>query len=149
MNSKDFKYLFAETAQRNGFKRAFGGLFKESEECIVILDLQKSNYGDYYQLMIKIYVQGMFGNKYSMSKDLVKRHGGNIFRGEPPEFKDLFNFDISMDDNNRKQRTEELFREFIMPFVDVALFRQGLEDLETQGKIYLLPAVKQELDMFE
>lgn len=145
MNSKEFKNLFGKIAQINGFERAFGGIFRESEECIVVLDLQKSNYGNYYQLMIKIYVQGMFGNKYSISKDLVKRGGGDIFRGESPQFKDLFNLDIPMDDQTREQRAEEFFKEFIMPFMDKALFRQGLRDLGARGEVYLLPAVKQEL----
>jgi hypothetical protein len=68
MNSKEFKNLFGKVAESNGFERAFGGWLKESEDCIVVLDLQKSKYGDRYQLMIKIFVQGMFGNKYSKSK---------------------------------------------------------------------------------
>ncbi|HTK20334.1 MAG TPA: DUF4304 domain-containing protein [Mucilaginibacter sp.] len=149
MDNKEFKNLFGRIAQINGFERAFGGVFRESAECIIVLDLQKSNYGNYYQLMIKIYVQGMFGNKYSISKDLVKRSGGNIFRGESPQFKDIFNLDILMDDHKRKQRMEELFEEFILPFIDKALFRQGLRDLGARGEVYLLPAVKQELDMLD
>jgi hypothetical protein len=145
MDSKEFKNMFGETAKANGFDQAFGGWFKESEECIVVLDLQKSNFGDYYQLMIKIYVQGMFGNKYSKSKGLVKKEGGDVFRGEPPQYKDVFDFDTSIDNNKRKQRLEELFREFMKPFTDKALSRQGLKELDDQEKIFLLPAVKKQL----
>ena len=35
--------------------------------------------------------------------------------------------------------------EFINPFTDKALSRKGLIELETQKKIFLLPAVKEEL----
>jgi hypothetical protein len=145
MNSKEFKKLFGEVAKANEFESAFGGWFKEGEECIAVLDLQKSNFGDYYQLMIKIYVQGMFGNKYSKSKDLVKKEGGDVFRGEPPHYKDVFDFDEPMDDEKRKERLAKLFSEFIVPFTDKALSRQGLKELAAKEEVFLLPAVKAEL----
>ena len=68
MDSKEFKKIFGEVAKSYGFERAFGGWFKDSAESIVVLDLQKSNFGDYYEMNVKIYVQGMFGNSYSKSK---------------------------------------------------------------------------------
>lgn len=145
MDSKGFKNVFDEVAKRNGFEKAFGGWFKEASECIGVLDLQKSNFGDYYELNIKIYVQGMFGNNYTINKDLVKKNTGNIFTRQPNEYKDVLDFDVSLDDNIRKQRLEGLFREFIVPITDRALSRQGLKELATQGKIVLLPAVKQQL----
>ncbi len=145
MKSKEFKKVFGDVAKSNGFERSFGGWFKEAEECIVVLDLQKSNFGDYYQLMIKVYVQGMFGNKYSKSKDLVKKEGGDVFRGEPPHYKDVFDFDQPTDDEKRKERLTKLFIEFIIPFTEKALSRQGLKDLAAIGEVFLLPAVKAQL----
>ena len=79
MDSKEFKNLFDTVAKANDFERAFGGWFKESSESIIVLDLQKSNFGDYYELNIKIFVQGIFGNKYTKSRDLVRKHTGDIF----------------------------------------------------------------------
>ncbi|WP_371414658.1 DUF4304 domain-containing protein [Flavobacterium sp. 140616W15] len=43
-DSKEFKDLFDSKA--NGFSKAFGGWYKQSTECISILELQKSNFGD-------------------------------------------------------------------------------------------------------
>lgn len=145
MDSKEFKNIFDQTAQRNGFEKAFGGWFNESPECIVVLDLQKSNYGDYYELNIKIFVQGMFGNNYTKSKDLVKKHTGDIFTRQPNNYKDVLDFDTSMDDVKRKERLESLFSEFIIPFTNKALTRAGIKELAEQEKIFLLPAVKEEL----
>ena len=73
MNSKEFKKLFGEVAKSRGFENAFGGWFIDSPESIVVLDLQKSNYEDYYEMNLKIYIQGMFGNFYSRNKDLIKK----------------------------------------------------------------------------
>ena len=145
MDSKEFKKIFDDIANKNGFEKAFGGWFRESDECINVLDLQKSNFGDYYELNIKIFVQSMFGNTYVKGKDLVKKYTGDIFTRQPDSYKDVFDFDNVMDDSNRKHRLEELFSEFIKPFTDKALSRKGLIELETQEKIFLLPVVKEEL----
>ena len=146
MDSKEFKGTFDEVAKRNNFEKAFGGWFIESSECIAVLDLQKSNFGDYYEMNIKIFVQGMFGNNYIKSKDLVKKHTGDIFTRQPNNYKDVFDFDTSMDDDKRTRKLEELFSEFIKPLIDKALSRQGLKELEAQEKIFLLPAVKAGLE---
>jgi len=145
MDSKEFKNLFDEVAKANSFEKAFGGWFRESYECIAVLDLQKSNFGDYYELNVKIFVQGMFGNNYVKGKDLVKKHTGDIFTRQPNNYKDVLDFDTSMDDVKRKEKVENLFSEFIVPFTNKALSRLGLKELAKQEKIFLLPAVKEEL----
>jgi hypothetical protein len=145
MDSKEFKKVFGEVAKSNGFESAFGGWFKESAESIIVLDLQKSNYGDYYEMNIKIYVQGMFGNSYTRNKDLVKKDTGDIFRRQPPEYKDVLDFDTPLDDEKRKERLAKLFSEFIAPFTNRALSKLGIKELAETGEITLLPAVKKEL----
>jgi hypothetical protein len=145
MNSKEFKTLFHEVAKINHFEKAFGGWFRESLECIIVLDLQKSNFGDYYDLNIKIYIQGTFGNAYVKGKDLVKKDVGNVFRRQPKNYSEVFNFDTAMDDAYRKKRLEDLFSEFIEPFVNKALSKSGIKELAEKQEIYLLPAVKKEL----
>ena len=139
MESKEFKKVFEKVAKANNFEKAFGGWFKESTECIVVLCLQKSNFGDYYELNIKIFIQGMFGNKYTRSKDLVKKNVGDVFTRQPSDYSNVLDFDISI------EKLESLFREFIVPFTDLALSRLGLRELAKEGKIFLLPAVKEGL----
>jgi hypothetical protein len=145
MDSKEFKKMFGEVAKSNRFESAFGGWFRDSAESIVVLDLQKSNFSDYYEMNIKIFIQGMFGNNYTRSKNLVKRDIGNIFRRQPPEYKSVFDFDEPMDDEMRKEKLEELFSEFIVPFSDKGLSKSGIRELADKGEITLLPAVKEEL----
>lgn len=145
MDSKEFKVAFSSVAKKNGFEKAFGGWFKESVECIVVLDLQKSNFGDYYELNIKIYVQEIFGTRYHINKNIVKKDTGDIFTRQPNEFRDILDFETPMDDEKRKKKLEMLFIEFIVPLTSKALSRAGIKELEVQGKIFLLPAVKEEL----
>ena len=145
MESKEFKKVFEKVAKANNFEKAFGGWFKESTECIVVLCLQKSNFGDYYELNIKIFIQGMSGNKYTRSKDLVKKNVGDVFTRQPSDYSNVLDFDISMDEGKRIEKLESLFRGFIVPFTDMALSRLGLRELAKEGKIFLLPAVKEGL----
>ena len=82
MESNEFKKIVNELAKKGGFTSAFGGWFKESSESIVVLNLEKSNFGNLYYLYIKSFIQNAFGKNYSKSKELVKKYPGTIFRGE-------------------------------------------------------------------
>jgi hypothetical protein len=145
MNSKEFKKVFGEVAKSNGFKSAYGGWFKESAECIAVLELLKSNFGDYYQLLIKISLQGAFGRKYIPNKDLIKSSIGHITINETPEYKAILDFDEPMDDKVRNEGLEKLFQNHIVPFTDKTLLRSGIKELADKNEIILLPAVKDEL----
>jgi len=146
MENKNFKKLFSNIARASGFEEAFSGWFKESNECIVSLGLQKSNYGNYYYLNIKIYVNGVFDRNYMKSKELVNKEIGNIFRRQPKEYEIVLNLETQMEDDERKQRLESLFSKFLVPFTNKALTRLGIKELAQNNEIALLPAVKKELN---
>lgn len=145
MDSKEFKTVFGEVAKAHDFKKAFSGWYKESPECIAVLELQKSNFGDYYQLNIKIFIQGVFDRTYLPSKDLIKSSMGHVNSSETKDYKNVFDFDEPMDDSIRKERLEELFQNHIVPFTDKTLSKSGIRELADKGEIFLLPAVKEEL----
>src|SRR5690554_4759127 len=143
MDSREFKNIFDEIAKTNGFSKAFGGWYKESSECIAVLELQKSSFGNNYYLNIKIFIQGAFDRIYMPTKDLIKSSIGHITN--QIRDKDILDFDKPMSDTMRKQELENLFMEYIKPFTDKALSKKGVKELEAQEKIFLLPAVKAEL----
>jgi hypothetical protein len=145
MNSKEYKSVFGNIAKAHGFERAYGVWFKESPECIIVLELQKSNHGDYYKLNIKIYVQGMFGNKYKINKELIKKDIGDILSGEPVSYRKVLDFDEPMEDLKRQAKTEELFNAYIVPKTDKAITVKGIKELFLAKELFLTPAVKAEL----
>ena len=149
MENKQFKKTFGEVAKNHGFESAFGGWFKESAECIVALELMKSNFGNYYQLNVKIFIQGIFGRKYTKNKDLIKREVGNISRGEPKEYEIFFDLDRPMEDTNRQKGIETLFHDFLVPFAQSVASRDGVKELERIGKIHIPLAVKEELGLIK
>jgi hypothetical protein len=146
MNTIEFKKLFGNFAQINGFEFAFKGWFKQSKECIMVLDLQKSSYGSNYYLNIKIYVQGTFGQNYHKSAELLK-NVGDFFRRQPKEYEEIFNLENNIDDVSRKVKLESFFTSFLNPFTEKGLTKQGIKELIQQGELALLPAVKSELGL--
>jgi hypothetical protein len=147
MEYKEFKKIFNEAALKNGFLPAFGCWHKSSPECLAILELVKSNFGNYYQLLIKIYIQGVFGRTYSPDKDLMKRSMGHITADETQDYKSLLDFDEPMDDEVRFELLQKLFKFHIVPFTNQTLTRAGIKELSDKGIILLLPAVKSELKL--
>ncbi len=133
-------------AKSNDFESAFSGWFKESNECVVVLDLQKSNYGNYYELNIKTFIQGMFGRHYTKCKDLVKNDTGHFFGRQPKEYNCVLDLDSQIDDDLRRAKLDSLFKDFIVPTTNKTLTRAGLGELAKSG-VFLLPAVKKELGL--
>lgn len=148
MESKEFKNMFNEVAKKNDFAPAFGGWYKESNECIAALYLQKSNYGNYYELNIKIFIQGVFGKHYQKSKEL-KNATSAILGRQPVEYRDVFDLDALMEDIIRKGRLEKLFDDFIVPFVNTMLTRKGIINYVQNDKDFLTPALNEELGIYE
>ncbi len=143
MECKELKKLFGVIVNQNGFDLQYGGWFKESDECIIVLDLQKSSYGNYFDLNIKTYIHGVFGIHYTKSKKMVS-DTGDIFTRQPKEYSDALNLDNSMDLKTRKNRLEDLFRKFIVPETNNNLTRAGIIELARKGE-FILPAIKKEL----
>lgn len=145
MNNKEFKNIFDEVAKTHDFKKAFSGWYKESQECIAILELQKSSYKDSYYLNIKIFIQGVFERVYLPNKDLIKSPIGHIT--DQIRDKEILDFTNSMNDDERKEHLIDLFEKYIVPFTNKTLSKSSIKELEKNGQIILLPAIKQQLSV--
>ena len=146
METTRFKELFSEIAIANGFKAAYGGWFRESPECLVILGLQNSNFGNYFELNVKVFIQGLFGRRYVRSKNLMKKDTGDVFLRPSERYTRVLDLGQPMSSVQRHALLDALFREFLNPTAADALSREGLILLDSRGAIYLLPAVRQELN---
>jgi hypothetical protein len=145
METKDFRKIFKNLAKKNGFESAFNGWFKQSEECIFTMELIRSNFGRYYMVDLKIYVQGTFGNRYVKDKSLL-RDVGDFFSRTPKQFDAALDLEQQMEDVERTQSLESLFQDFVVPFSEKALTMRGIEELVQNEELSLLPAVKEELE---
>ncbi|WP_353151445.1 DUF4304 domain-containing protein [Chryseobacterium sp.] len=146
MESKKFKTVFGEIAKENGFLKTNGGWYKETSECLSILELQKSKFGNYFQLNIKIFIQGVFDRTYKPDKDLIQQSLGHVNGSETENYKEVLNFDNTIEDEVRILKLNELFKNHIVPFTTKTSTRLGIQELESTGKVFILPLVKVELE---
>jgi hypothetical protein len=54
LDAQQFNELFSEVAVARDFVWDYGGWFWESRECVIVLDLQESNFGNYHEPNITI-----------------------------------------------------------------------------------------------
>lgn len=144
MEGKDFKVLFDKAATNKGFKKAFGFWYKEAKDCMIVLDLQKSNYGKYFDLNFKVFIQGVFNTKYEPSKKNFA-DTGDIFIRQPAKFNDILNLELQIENETRINHIECLFDEFVIPYSLKCSSLGGIIEMANQESLYLLPAIREEI----
>lgn len=149
MENKIFRKTLNTIAKNNGFESVYNGWFRESQECIVSLYLQKSGYSNLYYLNIRIFVQGFYDKTYIKSKDLDYKEGGGIFRRQPIEYDNAFDLENLCSDEKRIEDLQRLFKEFLVPYTDKALSKNGILELYKRQEIFLLPTEKAILGIIE
>ena len=148
MNLKVLKRTFAEITKSIGLETKFGGFVKETEEVVIVLSFQKSNYSTQVYLNIKLYVQGIFGKKYQLSRKLVCGDVGDVFRRAPKDYDEIFNLNTDLSDNARIEYLKKFIDEFLSGFVQQVSTVKGIMSLAEKGELFLLPAVKEALKNF-
>lgn len=146
MDNKEFKKSFCTIAKQYGFKTAFGCCYKESSECLFVMELQKSNYSNLYYLNLKTYVQGVFSKGYVVHKDYLKKYMGNVFNRLTPQYSSIFDMESEMSDEARLEKLNACFNEFIIPYSEKNLSVSGIRELSKSNDLKLTSTVKDELD---
>lgn len=148
MEKKEFKKLFDALAKSKGFSAENGYWCLETSECIFVIDLQKSNFGNHYFVNIKVFIQGAFGRHYVKSKQL-KNDMGDIIRRPPAIYDIYFDLDSNLNLEQRKIGILEFFEDFLFDFSRKALSRKGVLELENENQIVIPPGVKKQLISIE
>ena len=146
MNLKVLKRTFAEITKSIGLETKFGGFVKETEEVIIVLSFQKSNYSSQVYLNIKLYIQGVFGKNYQLSREMVVNDVGDVFRRAPKDYDEIFNLNTDLPDNERIEYLKKFIDEFLSGFIQQTSTVKGIMLLAEQGELFLFPAVKSELE---
>ena len=146
MNLKVLKRTFAEITKSIGLETKFGGFVKETEEVIIVLLFQKSNYSSQVYLNIKLYIQGVFGKNYQLSREMVVNDVGDVFRRAPKDYDQIFDLGSDFPDDERIEYLKKFIDEFLSGFIQQTSTVKGIMLLAEQGELFLFPAVKSELE---
>lgn len=146
MNLKVLKRTFAEITKSIGLETKFGGFVKETEKVIIVLSFQKSNYSSQVYLNIKLYIQGVFGKNYQLSREMVVNDVGDVFRRAPKDYDQIFDWGSDLPDNERIEYLKKFIDEFLSGFIQQVSTVKGIMSLAEKGELFLFPAVKSELE---
>lgn len=145
MEALKFKSIFGNVAKTHGFSTAYGGWHQETQSALVVLDIQKSNFGNYFELNVKIFLNTRVPTSPSELKKLVKSLSGDIFRRQPEEYRVAFDLDAPVTNFDREELINMLFTNFVDRIVLASSNPADLLRLRDEGVIYLLPMVEARL----
>ena len=145
MESKEFKALFGDIAKTHGFKPAHGGWYKELPIALLVLSLQKSNFGNYFELNIKLFFSQAQLDDQAVLKKQIKSLPGDIFRRQPAEDLNAFDLDSEIGVEKRRELLGKLFAGLIGRIASAAGSPTGILRLRDEGVIFLLPMIEARL----
>lgn len=142
MENRDFKSLFGSVAKAHGFAAANGVWYRETAVALLVLHLQKSNYGNYFDLNIKLFLGCTRSTSPVAFKSLVKSHSGDVFRRQPPAYRDVFDLDTEVSAVDRSESLDRMFTELVDRIAAACSTSEGLLRLRDEGVLFLLPGVE-------
>ncbi len=142
MEAKKFKTMFGGIAAHHGFYTGGGGWHRELLMGLFVLDLQKSNFGQYFELNLKLFLQKKAPREAASLKKLTKSMSGDIFRRQPEQYRAAFDLESGISVVEREKLLARLFDEIIEQIAAGASSPSGLLGLRDQGVIFLMPNVE-------
>ncbi len=145
MKAGEFKVLLGDVAKAHGFTSAHGGWYREAPAALLVLNLQKSNFGNYFELNLKLFLGAGLPSSSAELKKLVKNLSGDIFRRQPEEYRNAFDLDAALTDSDRRSLIDRMFGELVDRIVSASTDPAGILRLRDEGVIYLLPMAEARL----
>jgi hypothetical protein len=145
MEAKELKSLLGTIARAHGFSAAHGGWYRTTPVALIVIEPQKSNFGNYFELNFKWFLgRGLPGDTRELKK-LIKSAGGDVFRRQPEEYRTAYDLGLDLSDADRQHLIERMFSDFVSRIVSGSADLSGMLQLRDQGLIYLLPIVEARL----
>jgi hypothetical protein len=145
MDTKEFKRLFDDIAKSYGFEAAHGGWYRELPAALFVLNLQKSNFGNYFEANLKLFLGETASVGNAELKKRVKSMNGDIFRRQPEEYRGAFDLDSRIDLADRRAVIDKMFGGLIDQIVSASTGPAGILRLRDAGVLFVLPTVEARL----
>lgn len=146
MVTAEFRTMFGEVAKAHGFTGAHGGWYRDTGAALLILSLQKSNFGNYLYLNIKIFLGERATGAPEQLRQRIKNLNGDVFRRQSNEQSELLNLENDLSISARREGIDAMFRGLIGHMVACCEDTAGILRLGDEGLVFLLPSVKARLE---
>ena len=138
MNTKDFKNNFKIIAKDYGFISKGSIFYKEFENILVILDLQKSRFSSLYYFNVKVYLKEFFDNNFTIGSHLQygAEYDAVISTGSPNQYNKYLDLENEILDLDRLKGVGLIFEDFLIPFINIVLTKEGILDWYRKENAY-------------
>lgn len=136
MKSSDFLKLITKYLQKEGYKRKGNRWFKPTEECKLIIHLQKAPWGgETFYINLLVQVLDTNESRGLSYWDIDRRL--SIFEDDRPYYlKDLLNLESDINDEYRENEIRRVLLEIVVPWLDALGSLEGIRRALKTGQIH-------------
>jgi len=130
------------------FQRKSNTWYRDTDETIVLVNVQKSNFGEQYYINLSVWVKGLPGDpcvRLPSQAVLCHIEGrlGGLMPGEDERLRQMLNVeDESLEKDQRRHAIEDVITRIVLPFLLQCSTRAGIREAYGQGRLRCF-AVKQ------
>jgi hypothetical protein len=139
MDAAELKSILGGVASNHGFVAAHGGWYRNTRSATMVLSLQRSNFGSYFDLNIKLFIEVWTDKSLSTIRDKIKKGSGDVFIRQPKYCSSAFDLESSLDANKRIELLNKMFEDTIERIAIASEIPDEMFKLRDEGVIHLLP----------
>ena len=129
METKEFKKLLKSTFELHGFARSGNHFYKDSEEIIGIIGLQKSNFSNGYYINVGYFIKQLKSSD-NIPRDVDAHVSARFLNNFGEASGDVFELDLL--DDNSKEKLVKCIDDNVCSFFDNVTSINALKDLLTR-----------------
>jgi hypothetical protein len=121
--------------REHGFTRRSGDLFKESDEVVAVLDLQRSDYVRVYYINVGFALRQLHDGPVTRFGLCDIRLRAEVLVSTGEDLQQLLDLETDFDEETREAELRQALEERLLPVIDAALTIEGLGELDQSGSL--------------
>jgi hypothetical protein len=118
---------FDDFGKKAGYTKRSGSWYKKGADAILVLNLQKSQYGPKYFVNVALWLLAVESAEYPKEhKCHVRIRLTQLLRGQEPNISRLLDLDQPFSDPNRANQLVEIFNDSLLPILEGSDTIEGL-----------------------
>jgi len=137
MKANVIKSSLSSVLKEAGLRRKGSNWFWDTEDAVVVVNLQKSNFGDQYYVNLALWLRAL-GDAQEPKEQLCHvRLRATALDGEEQRYweNEVFNLEHPLPDEDRASLIRSFMGDTVLPFLRAAAYLDGLRDMHTAGRL--------------
>ncbi len=121
---------FTEAATRSGYQQKSGAWYREVPVGLHVLSLQKSTWGDQYDVNLGVYVRDLGPARWPRVHKCHFYTRGSSLGGSESRWRETFDAETEL--CNRREQVSKLLGQFVFPFLSSIDTKEGLRNAHAE-----------------